>query len=241
MTNPTSPVSLAETRSWNYWFADGLPQLLIGISALLFGCYFISIGTPSASITSSILALVAFLIYLLLTVRAAQILEWLKERITYPRTGYAASPYFAAKDGLACSPALNLTPVHDPNAPAIAEIKRARESRNRRLSLTYLLLGATSLAIWFVNVHWICTLTGIVMGLILWLGTRLDKSISPLVVLSFPLVGFIVDTLQVSPHFRVGYFILGVGSLFLLEGLISLLLYLRRNPVTVTRNEKTHA
>jgi len=85
-----------------------------------------------------------------------------------------------------------------------------------------------------VNVSWICTLTGIVMGLILWLGTRLDKSISPLVVLGFPVVGIIVDTLQVSPHFRVGYFILGVGFLFLLEGLISLILYLRRNPVAST-------
>jgi hypothetical protein len=227
MTNSTSPVFLAEQRSWSYWFADGLPQLLIGISAILFGFYFVYSGSPSASRTASLLAIVGFGIYLLLTVRAAQILEWLKARITYPRTGYAASPYFASKDSLACSPPLNLTP----NAPAIAEIKRARETRNRRLSLTYLLLGATSLAIWFVNISWICTLTALVMAIILWLGTRTDKSISFLVVLGFPVVGFYVDTLKVAPHFRVGYFILGVGFLFLLEGLISLLLYLPRNPV----------
>jgi hypothetical protein len=234
VTNSTSPVFLAETRSWSYWFADGLPQLLIGVSALLFGFYFIASGSPSASTAASILSLVAFLIYLLLTVRAAQILEWLKERITYPRTGYAASPYFAAGNNLSCAPALHLTPVQDANAPAIAEIKRARESRNRRLSLTYLLLGATSLAIWFVNISWICTLTALVMAIILWLGTRTDKSISFLVVLGFPIVGFYVDTLKVAPHFRVGYFILGVGFLFLLEGAISLLLYLRRNPVPST-------
>jgi hypothetical protein len=234
MTNSTSPVFLAEQRSWSYWFADGLPQLLIGISAILFGFYFVYSGSPSASRTASLLAIVGFGIYLLLTVRAAQVLEWLKARITYPRTGYAASPYFAAKDGLACSPPLNLTPVQDPNAPAIAEIKRARESRNRRLSLTYLLLGATSLAIWFVNISWICTLTALVMAIILWLCTRTDRSISFLVVLGFPVVGFYVDTLKVAPHFRVGYFILGVGFLFLLEGLVSLLLYLRRNPLAST-------
>jgi hypothetical protein len=229
MTN--SPVSLAETRSWNYWFADGLPQLLIGVSALLFGFYFISTGTRSASAAASILALVAFVIYLLLIVRAAQILEWLKARITHPRTGYAASPYFAARDNFTCSPGLNLTPVRDPNAPAIAEIKRAREARSLSLSRTYLLLAFTSLAIWFVHIPWICALTGLAMGLILWIGTRADKSVSLLVVLGFPVVGFCVDTLQSDPHVRVGYFILGVGFLFLLEGLVSLLLYLRRNPV----------
>jgi uncharacterized membrane protein len=227
----SSPVSLAETRSWHYWFADGLPQLLIGVSALLFGFYFLSTGAPSASTAASILALVAFLIYLLLIVRAAQILEWLKARITYPRTGYAASPYFAARDSSACSPGLNLTPVQDSNAPAIAEIKRAREARSIRLSRTYFLLALVSLAIWFVHIPWICALTGLVMGLILWIGTRADKSVPPLVILGFPVVGFCVDTLQSDPHARVGYFILGVGFLFLVEGLISLLLYLCRNPV----------
>jgi uncharacterized membrane protein len=230
MTNPTSPVSLAETRSWIYWFVDGLPQLLIGVSALLFGFYFISTGTPSGGTTASVLALGAFLIYLLLTVRAAQILEWLKARITYPRTGYAASPYFAAADNFARSPSLKLTPFQDPNAPAIAEIKRAREARSLRLSRTYLLLAFTSLAIWFIHIPWICALTGLLMGLILWIGTRIDNSVSLLVVLGFPVVGICVDTLQSDPHARVGYFILGVGFLFLLEGLISLLLYLRRHP-----------
>ena len=230
MTNPSSPLFLAENRSWTYWFADGLPQLLIGVSAMLFGFYFISMTTPSSSKALVILSVLAFGIYLLIQLCASQILEWLKARITYPRTGYAASPYFAGKETLSCSRSLNLTPVQDANAPAIAEIKRLRRACNRRLSRTYILLALASLPLWFVHASWMCALTGVVMGIILWVGTRADKSISSLVVLGFPVVGFWVGTLQLNPHARVGSFILGVGLLFLLEGLVSLLLYVRRNP-----------
>jgi hypothetical protein len=230
MANSPSPVFLAEKRSWSYWFADGLPQLLIGISAILFGFYFISMMT-SASTGLVVLSFVAFGAYLLIQVRAPQILEWLKARITYPRTGYAASPYFATKKSVYCDANLNLTPVQDPNAPAIAEIKRVRRARNLRLSRTYILMALASLGLWFVHAPWICTLTGVVMGIILWMGTRTDKSVSLLVILGFPVVGFSVGALQLPPHVRVGSFILGVGLLFLLDGLVSLVLYLRRNPV----------
>jgi hypothetical protein len=227
---PNSPsVFLAETRSWTYWFADGLPQLLIGISAVLFGFYFIFMGTPSASKALVVLSFVTFGVYMLIQLRMAQILKWLKARITYP-TGYTASPYFASAKDFSCNANLNLTPVQDPNAPAVAEIKRARRARNRRLSLTYILMAIISLPLWFVHAPWICALTGIVMGIVLWAGTRADKSVSLLVVLGFPVVGFSVGALQLAPHARVGSFILGVGLLFLLEGLVSLLLYLRRNP-----------
>jgi hypothetical protein len=240
MINPSSPLFLAENRSWTYWFAGGLPQLLIGISAMLFGFYFISMTTPSSSKALVVLSVVAFGSYLLIQIRAAQILEWLKARITYPRTGYAASPYFAGKETLSCSSGLNLTPVQDPSAPAIAEIKRLRKGRNQRLSRTYILLALASLPLWFVHAPWICALTGVVMGLILWVGTRADKSISLFFVLGFPIVGYYVGTLQLAPHARVGSFILGVGLLFLLEGLVSLLLYLRHNPGPNVQGNKYH-
>jgi len=198
MANSPSPVFLAEKRSWSYWFADGLPQLLIGVSAILFGFYFISMMT-SASTGLVVLSFVAFGAYLLIQIRAPQILEWLKARITYPRTGYAASPYFATKKSVYCDANLNLTTVQDPNAPAIAEIKRVRRARNLRLSRTYILMALASLGLWFVHAPWICTLTGIVMGIILWMGTRADKSVSLLVILGFPVVGFSVGALQLAP------------------------------------------
>jgi uncharacterized membrane protein len=230
MANSPSPVFLAEKRSWSYWFADGLPQLLIGISAMLFGFYFISMTTPASTVLV-VLSFAAFGAYLLIQIRAPQILEWLKARITYPRTGYAASPYFATKKSVYCDANLNLTPVQDPKAPAIAEIKSLRRARNRRLSRTYILMALASLGLWFVHALGICTLTGVVMGIILWMGTRADRSVSLLVILGFPIVGFSVGALQIAPHVRVGSFILGVGLLFLLDGFMSLLLYLRRHPV----------
>ncbi|MGB7024550.1 MAG: hypothetical protein WBD73_12190 [Candidatus Acidiferrales bacterium] len=42
------------------------------------------------------IVLVAFGIYGVVFFRLRQTLEWLKARITYPRTGYAASPYFTS-------------------------------------------------------------------------------------------------------------------------------------------------
>jgi uncharacterized membrane protein len=227
----SSPLFLAENRSWTYWFADGLPQFVIGISAVLFGLFFIFMGTPTASKSLIVLSFVAFGVYMLIQIRAAQILEWLKARITYARTGYAASPYFAAMNDFSCAVNSNLPPVQDPNAPAIAEIKSARRARNRRLSRTYILIALSSLPLWFVQAPWICALTGIVLGVILWIGTRADKSVSLLVLLGFPVVGFSVGALRFAPQARVGAFIVGVGLLFLLEGLLSLLLFFRRNPV----------
>jgi hypothetical protein len=232
MSNSPSPLFLAEKRSWSYWFADGLPQLLIGVSALLFGFYFITTSAPSANKASTILAFAGLALYLLLLLRAKQILEWLKGRLTYPRTGYAASPYFASMNDLSCSASLNLTPVQDPNALAIQEIKRARKARDRRLFFTYIFISCSSVPLFIVRGPWICVPIGIVMGLILWLGTRADRSVSSLVILGFPLVGFYVGALQIAPGVRFGYFALGAGFLFILAGLLSLLLYLRRNPVS---------
>jgi hypothetical protein len=92
-------------------------------------------------------------------------------------------------------------------------------------------MAITSLPLWFFHASWICALIGVVMGVELWIGTRADKSVSLLVVLGFPVVGFSVGVLQLAPFARVGSFIVGIGLLFILDGLVSLLLFFRRNPV----------
>ena len=237
MSTPSSTISLAERRSWAYWFVDGLPQLLIGVSSLLFGFYFITSGNRHTSHTASILGLVGFLIYLFLLVRGTQILEWLKERITYPRTGYAASPYFAEKSNLACVAELNLSPLHGGDASLTAELKEARDERTRHLVLTYFLIACGCLAMWLIHAPWVCAVTGLLTGFLLWLATRTDARLSWIIVLGFPLLGFGMTALQIAPRQRVNVFIFGAGFLFLLEGLVALLLYLRRNPVARTSEE----
>jgi hypothetical protein len=226
----TNPLFLAEKRSWSYWFVDGLPQLLIGVSALLFGVYMSVADTPSTSRGASVLSLVALGIYLVLLVWGTQLLEWLKERITYPRTGYAASPYFAEKADLSCAPILGLPASQTSGGSAIDELKAGRVNRNRRLLLTYLLIAFGCVAMWLIHGSWICAVTGILTGLALWAATRGDARLSGIVVLGFPLLGFCLGAWQIGARERINYFIFGAGFLFLLEGLVSLLIYLHRNP-----------
>jgi hypothetical protein len=230
MPNPTSPALLAERRSWSYWFADGLPQVLVGVTALLFGFYFISSGKPYGNNLRTYFTLAAFGFYLIILVRAEQILEWMKARITYPRTGYAASPYVADRDDYEKAASLKLAEAQEGGASTDEEIRRARQVRNRRLLLTYVLIAGSCLAMWLVQAAWICGLTGVMTGTALLLGTRGDKSISWIAVVGFPLMGIAVGALRLAPRGRVGYFVLGAGFLFLLEGLVSMLVYLQRNP-----------
>src|SRR5208282_1849861 len=110
------------------------------------------------------------------------------------------------------------------------EIKRARRARNRRLSCTYICMALASLGLWFIRASWICAVVGIAMAIILWIGARADKSVSLLFILGFPLVGFCVGALHFDLQARAGYFIVGAGLLFLLEGLIALLVHLVRHP-----------
>jgi hypothetical protein len=234
-STPSSPLSLAEKRSWTYWFIDGSPQLLIGLAALLFGVYLISSASSAANAALSILALVSLCLYLLILLRATQILEWLKARITYPRTGYTATPYFADRDSFADTSNLNLASAQNGDPSAMEELRLARAARSRRLLLTYILIIGGSFALGMIHAPWICALIGIVTGAALWLATRQEAHFSWIIVLGFPLLGFYLTTLEVAPRARIGYFDLGAGFLFLLEGVVTLLIFLRRNPAVAER------
>lgn len=231
MPNFTPNLFLAEERSWSYWFADGLPQLLVGIAAMLFGFYLLTGDKPYGNNLRTYLTLAALLIYGFILLRAEQILEWLKERLTYPRTGYAASPYVADREDYANAGSYRLTAALKGDASWSEEIRHLRGARSRRLLITYALIAGSCLAMWLMHAPWVSALIGVVAGSALLFGTRADKSVPWIVVLGFPLVGIAVGALRVAPRTRVGYFVLGAGLLFLLEGLVSLVMYLRRNPV----------
>ena len=234
-STPSSPLSLAEKRSWTYWFIDGSPQLLIGLAALLFGVYLICSTSSYANTTLSILALVSLCLYLLLLMRSTQILEWLKTRITYPHTGYTATPYFADRDTFANSSNLNLASAQNGDASAMEELRLVRAARGRRLLLTYILIMGGSFALGMIHAPWICALTGLVTGIALWLATRADARLSWIIVLGIPLLGLYLTFVNIVPRSRMGYFDIGAGFLFLLEGLVTLLIFLRRNLVAAER------
>jgi hypothetical protein len=87
-----SPVLSAEQRSWHYWFDGGLPSLLTGIACLLLAASLIFPRHHKSSVFDAILTFATLNGLILL--RQRQVLDWLKSKITYPRTGYLAPPYF---------------------------------------------------------------------------------------------------------------------------------------------------
>jgi hypothetical protein len=125
----------AERRAWSYWFVDGLPNLVAGLLCLLLASisFLLSGPHPVRSPLVITLAAVALVIFAAVFIRFRQTLEWLKARITYPRTGYTAPPYFALT--FDASPPADLTMLNLSEAanqgilPDASEAEREHQDR----------------------------------------------------------------------------------------------------------------
>jgi hypothetical protein len=86
-------VAAAERRGRNYWADDGLAEVAVGVLLMLAGLLFVVEATapdssPLASMSAILLPLLAIGGLMVVRLGVAR----LRERITYPRTGYAAVP-----------------------------------------------------------------------------------------------------------------------------------------------------
>ncbi len=83
---------LAGQRAAAYWFSDGLPELLFGFALAACG----AVGLAWIVYLPNELMRVAFGLTLLgliaLSIWDRKVLDALKARLTYPRTGYAQPP-----------------------------------------------------------------------------------------------------------------------------------------------------
>lgn len=239
-----SPVLDAERRAWNYWFVDGLPNLIGGLLCLLLaGASFLLSGPhPRRSPLVIALLVLAYGIYVVVLLRFRQTLEWLKTRITYPRTGYAASPYFTF--GQDASPPADLTMLNLSDTakqgilPDASEVERERQDRYWRLWLTLTVFTAAALCAAFIHQRWICGVFGTAAGLGIWLTTRRDERLSWAVAYGLPFAGMYMFMFHGSNQGlrieRLGSFLAGMGLVLTLTGAVALIRYLRRNPVART-------
>ena len=81
----------AKAHLWRYWNSDGLPNIITGFAMILQGLAYFWLGHHSRSLLPGVLLLSSAMI-LLDQITLRKIAGWLKTRITYPRTGYAAPP-----------------------------------------------------------------------------------------------------------------------------------------------------
>lgn len=76
-------------RSLGYWFEDGLLEIVLGGLFLLLGVTFSIEGiSDPGTLTRRLSGIIALLIMVFGSIAARPIIRRLKERITYPRTGY---------------------------------------------------------------------------------------------------------------------------------------------------------
>ena len=234
-------VSQAEKRAWSYWFADGLPNILGG-----FGCLLLSLAyallirfrhTRSPLLVGLAVLLVGIAWVLLFRLR--QTLEWLKARITYPRTGYAASPYFTfgqTEPLPADLTMLNLSSADSRGIlPAAAVAARALDDRKWQVGITLTVYLAAFLSAAFIHERPVCAALGIAAALLMWRSAHKNERRSWAVVFGLPYAAMLIfiiaglnpSRLQVE---RLAFFLAGAGLLLVLTGGIMLARYLKHNP-----------
>jgi hypothetical protein len=224
----STSLTLVRHRARLHWFADGLPQILGGLPAILFGFYLASDGPQHRSTLSSILSISAMFLYAALLPGSKPLLEWLKQRITYPRTGYAAPPYFTEDPHSLNTDQLSLMQADTRSKDEIAQV---RHERTRRTILLLVLMIGYSLALLLVRSPWICFPVGVLTGIAIWLGSRKDEHFSLWIPFGLGLLGLYLSQLTLNPLERIGRILVGIGILFVTEGLIKLFRFLHQNPL----------
>lgn len=230
MNAPPLSVSDAKQQAWQYWFEDGLTHLLLGIAILSISICTLYAPRPRAFWQLGIWAAMLTL-YTALMLRQRQILEWLKTKITYPRTGYVQSPFDVTD--LAASPnmiELGLTAADERRA----EARRLLVAQRRQVSLAAALAVAGSLALLLIESRWAYTVIGVLFALALW-ALRRNEKVSWIAIVGLPILGTCVTAFSVPgsyPPNRVAWFMAGWGGLFVLDGTIALTRYLLRSPMS---------
>lgn len=200
------PIQDITQRTRQYWFSDGFPEIIGGGFFALLGLYFaLQVWLPEASLLRVVVD-ASFILTIVLSGFAARwLINRLKERLTYPRTGFVAYP-----------------------------AKRSRSPFQRVLvALTGMVISiviTTMFVNWTASRTWMPAISGALLGVItlLFIAPRIGilrfyayAGLAPLVGLGISLAG-----LDEIGGLALFYGVCGGGML--LAGLLVLALYLRR-------------
>ena len=232
--------SEAEKRAWTYWFADGLPNILGGFGCLLLSLAYVLLIRFRHARSPLLVGLAVLLVGIawVLLFRLRQTLEWLKARITYPRTGYAASPYFTFRQTEplpADLTMLNLSSADSPGILPTAAVAREMDDRKWQVGVTLTVYLAAFLSAALIHERSICAALGIAAALLMWRSAHKNERRSWAVVFGLPYAAMLIFIIaglnprQVQVE-RLAFFLAGAGLLLVLTGGITLARYLKHNP-----------
>ncbi len=240
MTEPSSvptPILQAEQRAQQHWVEDGLPSIIAGIGGLVLACYLLYLKNGHSGFKVPVL-LCALTLYWAFTQRHLEIVDWLKARLSYPRTGYVRPPYKPEEKGLPLD--FKMLSMDAANTTQPEEIRQARARSMWRflLGLSLMLIAFVTIAYFhssWIHSAWSYSVFSLSLIAVLWFSARMGHQPVPwFPVAGLALVGLGMSALQlrgiVGPD-QFGYFLLGASLVSIVNGAVTLIRFLRRNPL----------
>jgi|SRR5208283_3326281 len=210
-------------RAASYWFVDGLPDIVLGVTLLIFGAaglwWCVHRPKPSPAHEFFVVAIgLCFFFW-----KGRPLIDLLKSRLTYPRTGYARPPEDLSELGL-------------PNALTALSLKPWPK---RDENVTHFLTRTTMVVLWWcffaLNLNpwsrWYTLLAPAALAVALYAWNR--RSEHPYrwwSALLLALIGPALLWLDLSPLLQPLLMPLLAGAWLATEGACVLVHYLRANP-----------
>ena len=217
--NITKPIACFGRRAASYWFVDGLPEILFGLMLVTFAAlaflWRIQTPKPWREFDWMIVA-VGFILYTLMERKA---LDFLKSRVTYPRTGYVQPPEEAEWR----RPTLTTLSLR-PDPPA-------------KENVTFFQLRTAGLIFWFFIAigrppgRWVVPVVMPALAIALYaLNRKSERPYRWWSALILALTGLVFLWVDVSEPLQRPLPLLLAGGWLVAEGVCTLVNYLRMNP-----------
>jgi hypothetical protein len=223
MFETSNAILEAKRRARDYWDIDGLPALLAGAATVSLGV--ISLPTESHLHWRDVgLTFALFALYFL--AESKRTLEWLKSRITYPRTGYVAPPKetpYSKRDPYTIISITKETEGEELRAPVEGRASRKALEFSDSPFLLLLLLW------WFFSFNdWLASLACLAIALWFWWKNMKDPPWFEIA--GAAIAGLLSAILTVSDRRRFCIVLIVFGASGMVKGATLLINYLRRHP-----------
>jgi hypothetical protein len=189
-----------QQKTLRYWFEDGLSEIVIGSLFFIVGAITLLQGLlmPGSNLYR-FLGLLTFLVITAGTLSSRWLIRILKERLTYPRTGYVAYK------------------------PPTTIQRTVSLISGIVITIIILLLVILSSQ---MSIRWIPLILGFMMaGFLFVTGLRTGLLKYQFMAIGFVVIGLLLSFLNIQEWLSIGIMLSSLGLMFLLSGLIALIHY----------------
>jgi hypothetical protein len=208
----TTTIKNTIERTRQYWYVDGFSELLVGAIFVVLGLLNGAALIVKPSIGSSVIVGIGYPLVILGGVIFGN--KWvrsMKEKVTYPRTGY------------------------------VKYIQPERPSRRERMIKAFVIAFMVSIVINVIlsrlDPFWIVLGTGLIIAaFVVYMAAQIPLNRFYILAGWIAIVSFAAARLPVTEDMQICLLLAGAGLGWLVGGVISLVTYLRNNPLEAAEN-----